>query len=151
MSAVCVDLRVPCRFCRKEWELWLSRMLLQASRAEMLPGQKNGLRPSEYHQLPAVELVVSSDGEIAAVNAVSLGCSGPTNVLSFPGDGSSLGSLFLSADTMEREIFLYGQDPVEHARRLLAHGLGHIAGFDHGPRMDAFCAMLEACCRGGCS
>ncbi len=87
-----------------------------------------------------------------------MGCPGPTNVLSFPleeelaeasaPDGPQtfqLGSLVLSVDAVRREAGLYGQDPREHCLRLLAHGLGHLAGYDHGPEMDTLCAaMLEA-------
>ncbi|MBP3731586.1 MAG: rRNA maturation RNAse YbeY [Mailhella sp.] len=126
-------------------------MLRAAGRARMLPGQQNSPRREEGFGPYDVELVISSDGEIAALNARRLGCTGPTNVLSFPAGGVRLGSLFLSSVTMEREIFLYGQKPAEHARRLLAHGFGHISGFDHGPAMDAFCTMLEDACRLECS
>lgn len=111
-----------------------------------------------------VELDMVGDEEIARLNAAHLGCGGPTNILSFPADeaprtghspapeapvpaplGSDaasapchLGWLVLSLDTWQRECLLYGQDPVEHALRLLAHGLGHLAGYDHGPEMDEF-------------
>jgi len=36
-----------------------------------------------------------------------------------------------------REAFLYGQDPVAHLTRLLAHGFLHLSGLDHGPLMEA--------------
>ncbi|WP_353118109.1 rRNA maturation RNase YbeY [Nitratidesulfovibrio sp.] len=124
-----------------------------------------------------VELDLVGDEEIARLNAAHLGCTGPTNILSFPAqdgygapedftcEGSAdgldagpdawpdagpgddgepdapachLGWLVLSLDTWQRECLLYGQEPVEHALRLLAHGLGHLAGYDHGPEMDAF-------------
>lgn len=131
-----------------------------------------------------VELDLVGDDEIARLNAAHLGCTGPTNILSFPAhDGESvlpsvlpedgrpvppdgfepedlhdgphdgadegppchLGWLVLSLDTWRRECLLYGQEPVEHALRLLAHGLGHLAGYDHGPEMDDFTeAALEA-------
>jgi len=124
-----------------------------------------------------VELDMVGDDEIARLNAAHLGCTGPTNILSFPAqDGEPamppvlpengapvplygfvpegphdsphagpddappchLGWLVLSLDTWRRECLLYGQKPVEHALRLLAHGLGHLAGYDHGPEMDDF-------------
>uniref|UniRef100_B8DKV5 Endoribonuclease YbeY n=1 Tax=Nitratidesulfovibrio vulgaris (strain DSM 19637 / Miyazaki F) TaxID=883 RepID=B8DKV5_NITV9 len=120
-----------------------------------------------------VELDLVGDEEIARLNAAHLGCTGPTNILSFPAhdggphDGAHasspdrshggphdgpdedapchLGWLVLSLDTWRRECQLYGQEPVEHALRLLAHGLGHLAGYDHGPEMDEFTdAALEA-------
>lgn len=151
MSGIRVSMRRPCRFCRREWEGWIAAMMDAAAQASMLPGQGAGPRGSDDTAGRApeeldVELIVAGDGDIAAVNARNLGCSGPTNILSFPGDGASLGTLFLSADTMEREAVLYGQNVEEHARRLLAHGMGHIMGFDHGPEMDDFCAYLEEAC-----
>lgn len=112
-----------------------------------------------------VELDLVGDEEIARLNAAHLGCTGPTNILSFPaqdgepamppvlpedgphdgphngadeGPPCHLGWLVLSLDTWRRECLLYGQEPVEHALRLLAHGLGHLAGYDHGPEMDDF-------------
>ena len=118
-------------FSRQEWAAWLRAML----RVAVGTGQA-----------PAVELVLMRDGEIAALNAAHLGCTGPTNILSFPDSagGGRLGALALSVDTLRRECRLYGQPPAEYARRLLAHGLAHLCGYDHGPSMDAVCARLEA-------
>lgn len=93
-------------------------------------------------------LTLVDDREISLVNAEFLGCTGPTNILSFPDsgdtdvemvvaddDGSSLGELVLSVDTLARETELYGQQPLEHLARLLAHGILHLAGFDHSDEM----------------
>lgn len=49
------------------------------------------------------------------------------------------GSLLLSLDCVGREAELYRQSPRDHCLRLLAHGLAHLAGLDHGPEMDALC------------
>ena len=98
------------------------------------------------------ELKLVDDREIARLNSEFLGCTGPTNILSFPahdaeageetggeigdpGDQAFLGELALSVDALARETDLYGQDPLEHLARLLAHGLLHLAGFDHGEVM----------------
>ncbi len=86
------------------------------------------------------ELQLVDDGEIARLNQEFLGCTGPTNVLSFPSesedeDDVSLGSLALSVDALSREADLYGQPPVAHLARLLAHGILHLAGYDHGDEM----------------
>lgn len=122
-------------FCRREWASWLDAMLGAVAGADERPG---------------LELHVVRDGDIAVLNAAHLGCAGPTNILSFPdhegagpGGGEHLGALVLSADTLRRESVLYGQDLSRHARRLLAHGLAHLLGHDHGPAMDAVCAALE--------
>ena len=60
-----------------------------------------------------------------------------------PTEREYIGSLALSVDTLRREAFLYGQPVDEHAVRLLAHGLAHLLGYDHGPAMDALTASLE--------
>ena len=154
MKALHVEMRAPCRFCRSEWRSWLFAMHEAAFEAGMLPRQEHGprahedtggMRPEEL----SVRLIVASDGAISAVNLRNLGCSGPTNILSFPEDEGGVGTLFLSADTLERECVLYGQEAAVHAVRLLAHGMGHILGFDHGPEMDDFCGFLAACALGG--
>lgn len=150
-DALTIEMRCFCRFCRKDWITCLSAMRLAAADAGMLPGQPNGPRAQEdtgslNPEHLSILLIIAGDGEIAQVNQRNLFCSGPTNILSFPGDHGELGTLFLSADTLERESILYGQDVRVHARRLLAHGMGHITGFDHGPAMDEFCSYLEESC-----
>ena len=93
-----------------------------------------------------VELVFVRDAEIADLNRRYLDCPGPTNCLAFPDAGGSgallRGSLFVSLDTLYRECLLYGQPVAMHLRRLLAHGLTHLAGYDHGEEMEAVCANL---------
>jgi len=95
--------------------------------------------PGEAQAPEGVELYLLDDASVARANAGHLGCTGPTNILSFPGGSGSPGALLLSLDTLRRECLLYGQDPAEHAVRLLAHGMGHLRGLDHGPVMDALC------------
>ena len=87
--------------------------------------------------LGPVEAHLVDDACIARANQRYMGCTGPTNVLSFPGDESLPGVMLLSLDTLNRECLLYGQDPAEHLLRLLAHSVGHLAGYDHGEEMDA--------------
>ena len=89
--------------------------------------------------LGPVEAHLVDDACIARANQRYMGCTGPTNVLSFPGDESLPGVMLLSLDTLNRECLLYGQDPAEHLLRLLAHSVGHLAGYDHGEEMDALC------------
>ena len=151
MAGLDVEMRRPCRFCRREWLHLLAALRTAADEAGMLPSEPNGPRAHESAKgmepgEMGVLLIVAGDGDIAAVNLRNLGCFGPTNILSFPGGEAEMGTLFLSADTLERESLLYGQDVSVHARRLLAHGMGHILGFDHGPEMDEFCAYLEESC-----
>ena len=100
----------------------------------------------------SVDLVLLGDAAMEGLHGRTLGCAGPTNVLAFPSAPSplardhdtSLGSLALSLDTLERECFLYGQEPEEHCIRLLAHGLAHLLGNDQGPAMPLVKERLEA-------
>lgn len=86
-----------------------------------------------------LSLRVVTDQEMEALNRAYLGLPGPTNVLSFPlddpGQPDCLGDMAISADTVAREAFLYGQTPRRHFVRLLCHGILHLAGLDHGPEM----------------
>jgi probable rRNA maturation factor len=102
----------------------------------------------------ALKLTLIDDRGMALLNREYLGCEGPTNILSFPETDPSrpemLGELFLSAETLAREATLYGQEPARHLARLLAHGVLHLAGFDHGEEMDLLTEhAVEAAC--GCA
>lgn len=92
------------------------------------------------------ELYLVDDGHIADLNRRFLGCAGPTNIITFPSDSGPGGCLFLSLDTFVRECRLYGQNWAEHFLRLLAHGFGHLAGFEHGQRME----RVERACLAAC-
>jgi len=83
-----------------------------------------------------VEFTLTDDSGIAGFNADFLGCAGPTNIITFPGDGDMPGMVFLSLDCLNRECLFYRQKRDMHFIRLLAHGMGHLAGLDHGPEMS---------------
>ena len=130
------------------WRLPFSRTELRRALGVMLRAAGSG--PAE------LELILVRDAAMTDYNRRYMGCHGPTNVLSFPIDEQiagpedenvpvQLGSLVFSVDALHREAILYGQEPEEHCLRLLAHGLGHLAGYDHGPEMDELCSeMLHA-------
>ena len=111
--------------------------------------QKIAPKNAEHANWYEVEFAFVRDAEITALNRQYLDCQGPTNCLAFPDAGRSEallgGSLFVSLDALYRECMLYGQPPAAYLCRLLAHGLVHLAGFDHGKEMDALCAKLEEC------
>ena len=94
----------------------------------------------EGRHLQGIELHLLSDRDIALANSTYLGCTGPTNILSFPGGSESPGTLLLSLDTYARECLLYAQPQSYHLVHLLAHGSAHLTGLDHGERH----ATLEA-------
>lgn len=90
------------------------------------------------HFLDKVELHLVNDTYIAKCNRTFLYCTGPTNILSFPGDKIIPGDLVLSLDTYVRECKIFAQDPLHYLLFLLVHGFAHLAGFDHGSEMDIF-------------
>ena len=93
----------------------------------------------------SVDLRIVDDREMAELNQQFMGCLGPTNVLSFPsGETPRLGDLVLSAETLAREALLYNQDVHAYTVRLLAHGLLHLMGHDHGPEMDGLTELAVA-------
>ena len=126
------------------WKCPLDRGELAQALAAMCVAATDFGRP-----VTGIDLYLVSDADMARANARHLGCTGPTNVLSFPGAAGMAGTLLLSPDTLERECLLYGQEASAHLLRLLAHGMGHLAGLDHGPEMDALCASCQEAAEAG--
>jgi probable rRNA maturation factor len=122
------------------WKLPLSPGELGTALAAMLKACGAGEFP--------LDLTLAGDEEMARCNKRYMNCPGPTNILSFPGaplpgGGRALPSLLLSPDACRRESMLYGQDPAAYAVRLLAHGVVHLLGHDHGTEMDRLAALAE--------
>ena len=128
------SVRIFCRYPAAAWILPLDRRQQRAALAAMLAAAEHADVPVVP---PAVELHLLDDASLSAANRRCMGCQGPTNVLSFPGGCDSPGTLLFSLDTLRRECLLYGQEAAEHALRLLAHGMAHLCGLDHGAQMDA--------------
>ena len=127
------SVRIFSRYAAAAWLLPLDKRELMAALAAMLAACGKVQVPCPP---PAVELHLLDDASIGVANRRCLGCTGPTNVLSFPGGCDSPGTLLFSLDTLRRECLLYGQEPAEHALRLLAHGMAHLCGLDHSEQMD---------------
>ena len=85
----------------------------------------------------SIVLALVTDRESAALNKDTMGVFGPTNILSYPGSGGMAAELALAVETMLRESVLYGQEPAAYLVRLLAHGMLHVCGMDHGEEMFA--------------
>ncbi len=132
--AECV--RIQGHYAAQAWLLPLNRRELSLVLGIML----RALAGNDARAPGSVELHLLDDAAMSAANLRFMDCMGPTNVLSFPGGEGLPGILLLSLDTLARECLLYGQEPEEHLLRLLAHGMGHLSGLDHGPDMDRLCA-----------
>lgn len=118
------------------WHLPVDKCLLARILAEMaLECVKMGER------LGKIDLYLCDDAQIAWFNKNRLHISGPTNILSFPEENGN-GTMLLSLDALHRECRIYNQEPHYYCLRLLGHGLAHLAGHEHGPRLD----FLSNCC-----
>jgi probable rRNA maturation factor len=83
------------------------------------------------------------DREIARLNKNFRGKSAPTDVLSFPANGTSakdfsiehdknaLGDIAISPQAAKRNSIRFGRTLDEELRVLILHGVMHLAGYDH--------------------
>ncbi len=82
-----------------------------------------------------LSLLLCDDARIAELNARYRGKKGPTDVLSFPrGETEPLvaGDIAISLPTLRRNAASFGATENEEMKRLLIHGILHVAGMDHG-------------------
>jgi probable rRNA maturation factor len=126
--------------CKTPYSLCELQAALEAM-LELMSLEKNGAA-GEY----TLELALLTDEDISELNRQYLDLAGPTNILAFPSsEGHSsvkarpetLGWIALSADALRREAIIYRQDVSEYSLNLLAHGLAHLLGYEHGEDMDA--------------
>jgi len=84
-----------------------------------------------------VGVVVCGERTIAALNRRFRGKRGPTDVLSFPyagpagADGPYLGDIVIAAPVAQRAAKEEGRPLAVELKRLLLHGILHLAGYDH--------------------
>ncbi len=96
-----------------------------------------------------VAVLLCGDERIAELNGRYRGKSGPTDVLSFPREetptaGRVTGDVAISLPMLRRNAASFGVGEDEELKRLLAHGMLHLAGMDHGRgRGGAMLALQE--------
>jgi len=82
-----------------------------------------------------IELIITDNEGIKALNALHRGKDVPTDVLSFPlGDTmphTPLGAIVISKDFVEQKSKELGHTTQEELTLLFIHGLLHLIGFDH--------------------
>ena len=102
-------------------ELALARFVTRAGRAARLRG--------------AVNVLLTSNSELRALNSRFRGKDRPTDVLSFPphfGVGNAFaGDVAISAEMAAHNARLLGHSPAEEIKILALHGMLHLAGYDH--------------------
>jgi probable rRNA maturation factor len=102
------------------------------------------LRAAEYRSWE-ISLLLCDDARITALNAKYRGKNTPTDVLSFPWNEEDApgfvsdpkerrvsGDIAISLPAMRRNAALFGATENEELKRLLIHGILHVAGMDHG-------------------
>jgi len=88
-----------------------------------------------------VRIVGEAEGR--ALNQRYRGCTGPTNVLSFPFEHPDrlqpplLGDIVLCAPVVQREAAAQGKAPESHWAHLVVHGVLHLLGHDHEEEGEA--------------
>ncbi len=80
-----------------------------------------------------ITLLLCSDIRMAQWNNQFRNLNETTDILSFPSQEPYGGDLLLSLDSWQENCREFGCDLVEELRRLLLHGLLHLAGLDHYP------------------
>ena len=102
-------------------EIALARFVTRASRATRLHG--------------VVNLLLTSNSELRALNSRFRGKDRPTDVLSFPPVfglvDAFAGDVAISAEMAAYNARLLGHSPAEEIKILALHGMLHLAGYDH--------------------
>lgn len=81
-----------------------------------------------------IELILTTNDEIAEINRDFRGIDKATDVLSFPSDpfpGAPLGSIVISIDKVESVAHELGHSVDDEMALLFIHGLLHLLGYDH--------------------
>jgi len=95
--------------------------------------------PSVIPDVPQteLELLLTTDEEIHALNKTYRGKDRPTDVLSFGlEDETTLGQLVISVPRAAAQAEEIGQSLNEELRFLFSHGLLHLLGYDHEDPAD---------------
>jgi probable rRNA maturation factor len=84
-----------------------------------------------------IAIMLCDDERIAELNGRYRGKDSPTDVLSFPREEGSpgepvAGDIAISLPALRRNALSYGASDNEELKRLVVHGILHLAGMDHG-------------------
>lgn len=88
----------------------------------------SGMKPPKGSVLPElqqVDVMLVSDGRIAALHQQFMNIAGPTDVITF-----HHGEIFVSAETAKANARRYRTTPNAEIRLYIAHGILHLLGFD---------------------
>ncbi|MDP9159557.1 MAG: rRNA maturation RNase YbeY, partial [Acidobacteriota bacterium] len=107
-------------------EIGLARLVARVARILQLTGQ--------------VDVLITSSSEMQSLNRRFLKKDHATDVLSFPYEpgskGSLAGELAISSDLARQNARLLGHSMAEEVKVLILHGMLHLAGYDHDHKDD---------------
>jgi len=109
-------------------------MILYENRTEAVLETDLLEKISLYLSEKEVELILTNDTEIAAINLSERGLDKATDVLSFPLEplpSFPLGSIMISVDRAEAVANELGHSSDEEIALLFTHGMLHLLGYDH--------------------
>jgi probable rRNA maturation factor len=85
-----------------------------------------------------INLVLIRDEEMRKLNYRYRKKDKATDVLAFPmGEDGILGDIAISTETARRNAKHFGVTYKEELKRLVIHGVLHVIGYDHSPKMRA--------------
>ena len=90
-----------------------------------------------------VGLWICSDAEIADLHVRYMNIAGPTDVISFPGDGPYLGDIAVSYETAAEQSTDVGHAVQREIAYLALHGLLHLLGYDDLTPSDRECMIAR--------
>lgn len=102
-------------------------------------------KAAKFSNHSSFTVLLASDRKLKSLNRDFRGKDKATNVLSFPAAANSeryLGDVALALGVTRREAKAAGKSVADHAAHLVAHGVLHLAGYDHVRDRDA--KVMEA-------
>ncbi len=82
-----------------------------------------------------LSLVFTSAAKIKDLNRIYRNLDQPTDILSFPLSQTS-GEIFICRSEAKKEMVKFDRPRENFLAFLFIHGLVHLKGFDHGPKME---------------
>lgn len=131
-----VGFEIDLRLDHPGWARELSRPETLIQRAADALAEEIGLGG----QARLVDLLLTSDAEVQALNHDWRGKDTPTDVLSFPAsqaDAPFIGDIALAFETVARDAESLRRCIRNHFSHLLIHGLLHLLGHDHVDEAEA--------------
>ena len=82
-----------------------------------------------------LSLVFATPQKIRSLNKIYRNIDKPTDILSFPLSKTS-GEIFICRSEAKKEMPKFGRTYDDFILFLFIHGLVHLKGYDHGPKME---------------